>query len=156
MLLRDSADRAVSHYYMERSKGNESAPLWLALLAEPWRLRRCAKTRDWGSAARVHSYRIRGLYSFQLRNLHRYFPRQQMLVVSNRLLLRDHQAALRRIFSFLGVSENVSTCLSFLTMAKRPASAGDLLGKRRHPILSWLLGLSYLAERRRARGLYQL
>ena len=149
VLLRDPAERAISNYYMQRARGKEKAPLWLALLAEPWRLRRCADPRGWGSATRVFSYRARGLYSLQLRNLHRHFPRHQVLIVRSRDLQRDHQAVLRRVFAFLGVAEDVE-------MPKRTALPGERHGKRRHPILSGLLRLSYLAERRRARGLYDL
>ena len=149
VLLRDPVERAISSYYMQRARGKEKAPLWLALLAEPWRLRRCANARDWGSMARVCSYRARGLYSLQLRNLHQHFPRRQVLVVRSRDLLQDHQAALRRVFSFLGVAENVE-------MPRRTALPGERHGKRRHPILSGLLRVSYLAERWRSRGLYDL
>ncbi|MCY4342338.1 MAG: sulfotransferase [Gammaproteobacteria bacterium] len=149
VLLRDAAERAISNYYMERARGKEKAPLWLALLAEPWRLRRCANPRDWGSATRVFSYRARGLYSLQLRNLHRHFPSRQVLIVRSRDLRQDHEAVLRRVFAFLGVAENVDT-------PRRTALPGERHGKRRHPVLSSLLRLSYLAERWRARGLYEL
>ena len=149
VLLRDGAERAISNYYMQRARGKEKAPLWLALLAEPWRLRRCANPRDWGSASRVFSYRARGLYSLQLRNLFKHFPRHQVHIVRSRDLLQDHETVLRGVFAFLGVAENVE-------MPKRTALPGELHGKRRHPILSWMLRLSYLAERRRARELYDL
>ncbi len=149
VLLRDAAERAVSNYYMQRARGKEKAPLWMALLAEPWRLRRCANPREWGSPTRVCSYRARGLYSLQLRNLHRHFPRQQVLIVRSRDLQQDHEAVLRRVFAFLGVAENVE-------IPERTAMPGDRHGKRRHRILSALLRLSYLAERWRARGLYEL
>ena len=149
VLLRDGAERAISNYYMQRARGKEKAPLWLALLAEPWRLRRCANPRDWGSASRVFSYRARGLYSLQLRNLLKHFSRHQVHIVRSRDLLRDHEAVLRGVFAFLGVAENVE-------MPERTALPGERHGKRRHPILSWLLRLSYLAERWRARGLYDL
>jgi len=149
VLLRDAAERAISNYYMERARGKEKSPLWLALLAEPWRLRRCANPRDWGSAVRVFSYRARGLYSLQLRNLHRHFPRHQVLILRSRDLLQDHETVLRRVFAFLGVAENVY-------MPGRTALPGERHGKRQHPILSRLLRLSYLAEKWRARGFYEL
>ena len=40
-------------------------------------------------------------------------------------------------------------------MAPIVALPGSLHGKRRHPILSWLLRLSFWAERQRSKGLYQ-
>ncbi len=149
VLLRDPVERAISNYYMQRARHKEKAPLWLALLAEPWRLRRCASPRQWGSATRVCSYRARGLYSLQLRNLHRHFPRQQVLIVRSRDLAQDHQAVLRRVFNFLGVAENVE-------IPAHTVLPGERHSKRGHPILSALLRLSYLAERWRARGLYDL
>ena len=149
VLLRDPVERAISNYYMQRARHKEKAPLWLALLAEPWRLRRCASPRQWGSATRVCSYRARGLYSLQLRNLHRHFPRHQVLIVRSRDLAQDHQAVLRRVFNFLGVAENVE-------IPAHTVLPGERHSKRGHPILSALLRLSYLAERWRARGLYDL
>ena len=149
VLLRDPVERTISNYYMQRARGKEKAPLWLALLAEPRRLRRCANPREWGSATRVCSYRARGLYSIQLRNLHRHFPRHQVLIVRSRDLAQDHQAVLRRVFHFLGVAENVE-------IPEHTVLPGERHGKRDHPILSALLRLSYLAERWRARRLYDL
>ena len=149
VLLRDPVERAISNFYMQRARRKEKAPLWLALLAEPWRLRHCANPREWGSASRVCSYRTRGLYSLQLRNLHRHFPPRQVLIVRSRDLAQDHQAVLRRVFNFLGVAENVE-------MPKRTVLPGERHGKRRHPIMSALLRFSYLTERWRARGLYEL
>ena len=149
MLLRESAERAISHYYMERARGREKASLWLALLAEPWRLRRCASPREWGSPTRVCSYRSRGLYSRQLSNLLRHFPRCQVLILRSQDLLLDQAAALHRTFCFLGVADDVA-------VPGVIAHSGERHGKRRHRILSSLLRLSYWAERRRARGLYEL
>ena len=149
VLLRDSAERAISNYYMEKARGREKAPLWLALLVEPWRMRRCASPRKWGSLTRVCSYRSRGLYSLQLRNLLRHFPRRQVLILRSKDLLLDQPAVLHRVFGFLGVADD-------LVMPKAIVHSGEQHGKRRHPVISWLLRLSYLAERRRARGLYEL
>lgn len=149
VLLRDSAERAVSGYYMEKALGNEKAPLWLALLAEPWRLRRCSNPREWDSLTRVCSYRSRGLYSHQLHNLLRHFPRCQVLVLSSRALLHDHQNVLRRVFDFLDIAGD-------FVVPGRVVHSSEQYGKRRHPILQWLLRLSYFYERRRALGLYEL
>ncbi len=75
--------------------------------------------------------------------------RCRALIVRSRQLKQDHHAVLREIFVFLGVAEDVE-------MPRRSAFSGELHGKRRHPVLSWMLRLSYLAERRRVRGLYDL
>ena len=145
VLLRDPVERAISHFYMEKNRDKEHLPLWLALLAEPFRLRRREDASHVDSHLRRHSYRRRGLYSLQLRNLYRHFDRDRVLVLRSEDLLRDHDAVLRRVFAFLGVAEDVR-------IPPRIVYAGDR-GGRRHPVVSRLLGLSYLAERRRLRRL---
>ena len=81
MLLRDPVERAISHYYMEKNRDKEHRPLWLALLSEGFSLRRCRDARHPDSAMRRHSYRRRGLYSLQLRNLYRFFDEDRVLIV---------------------------------------------------------------------------
>ena len=148
VLLRDPVERAISHYYMEKNRDREHLPLWLALLSEPFRLRRREDVGHPDSHLRRHSYRRRGLYSLQLRNLYRFFDRDRVLIVRSEDLLHRHDAVLRRVFLFLGVSPEVR-------IAPRIVYAGDR-GGRRHRVVSRLLGLSYLAERRRAQRLLHL
>ena len=145
VLLHDPVERALSHYYMEKNRGREHRPLWWALMREPFRLRRCKNPRAHRSAVRVCSYRRRGLYSLQLRNLYRFFDRDRILVVRTRDLRVHHHVVLRRVFSFLGVSEHVQ-------IEPEIVFEGDRDG-RRHCTVSWLLRLSYLAEFVRLRGL---
>ena len=146
VLLRDRVERAISQYYMNKNRGKERAPLWLALLAEPLRLRRCTMPLEVGSDLRLFSYRRRGLYSLQMRNLYRHFPRSQVFAIRSLDLLRDHRAVLQRLFAFLGVAEDVDMphhAVSF---------RGDYAGGR-HRVTSWLLRMSYARERRRFRAL---
>ena len=145
VLLRDPVQRAISHYYMEKNRDAEHRPLWLALLSEPFRLHRCRDARAPGSAMRVGSYRIRGLYSLQLRNLYRFFDKDRVLIVRSQDLLERHDAVLRRIFAFLGVSAQVRIAPQVLNTGKR--------GGRKHRAVSWLLRLSYLPEFLRMRAL---
>ena len=145
VLLRDPVERAVSHYYMEWSRDWERRPLWQALLMEPFRLRGCRDPRAHRSTMRVCSYRTRGLYSRQLRNLYRYFGRDRVLVLRNRDLRERHDETLHRVFAFLGVSEEVHIPPALHYVGKR---AG-----RKHPVVSGLLRLSYLRERARMRAL---
>ena len=145
VLLNDPVERAVSHYYMEKNRDKEHRPLWLALLSEPIRLRRCKDARAHGSAIRVCSYRQRGLYSLQLRNLYRFFDTDRVLVVRTRDLQTHHRAVLRRVFAFLGVSEHVR-------IEPEIVFSGDR-GGRRHRAVSWLLRLSYVAESARLSAL---
>jgi len=145
VLLRDPVERAISHYYMEWNRDWERRPLWQALLLEPFRLRRCRNPRADRSAMRVGSYRTRGLYSRQLRNLYRFFDRAQVLIVHNRDLRENHDGTLRRVFAFLGVSEEVRIPRGVHNEGRR--------GGRRHRLVSRLLRLSYLRERARMRAL---
>ena len=145
VLLRDPTQRAISHYRMERRRGGERLPLWLALLAEPLRQRRCANARAPQSAARVASYRSRGLYSRQLGNLQRWFDRRQVCVLRSEALLREHDATLRRVFAFLGVAEHVRVAPARVFAARGQA--------KRHRFAAAMLRLSYLAERRRLQAL---
>ena len=138
VLLRDPVERAISHYYMEKHRGAERRPFWQALLLEPFRLRRDRDPRAPQSAARVYSYRTRGLYSRQLDNLLRSFSRERVLVLRAEDLRSDHDAALRSAFAFLGVS----------TAVRVPSASvfeGEP-GRSRHRLVSWLLRLSLWAE----------
>ncbi|MYD96383.1 MAG: glycosyltransferase [Gammaproteobacteria bacterium] len=141
--LRDPVQRAVSHYVMERARGNERLPLWLALLAEPFRLRRCPDPRGRESAVRRHSYRSRGLYSRQLRNLYVVFPRDRVLVLRTEDLLADHDATLERTFAFLGVRHDVR-------IPQEIVFAGEP-NTRRYRILRALLRVSLVLESVRLR-----
>jgi hypothetical protein len=137
-LLRDRVERAISQYYMERGRGNEWQPLWLALLLEPVRLWRCRDPRLPNSAMRRHSYRTRGLYSRQIRNLYRCFDDKNVLLITSQDLKCRHDEVLTRVFRFLGVTEDV-----------RIAAAAIFEGDHRaqpHRVVSWLLRLSYLLE----------
>ncbi len=138
VLLRDPVARAISHYYMEKNRGYENLPLWLALLGEPWRLWRCANPRRHGSAWRRHAYRRRGLYGSQLRNLYRHFDMRQVLLVRSEDLALRHDVALKRIFRFLGVSEMGG-------IEPKTVFQGDW-GGRRHPVVAWLLRIFYWRE----------
>ena len=150
VLLRDPVERAISHYYMERARGDERLPLWLALLSEPFRLRRCRDARRADSAMRRHSYRRRGLYSLQLRNLYRHFDRGGVLVIRTQDLLRRHDAVLRQAFAFLGVSGDVRIAPE-MVYPDVPGNGGR--DGRPHRAVSCLLRLSYLAESARLRAL---
>ena len=144
VILRDPVERALSHYAMERGRGNEHRPLWFALLAERWRLRRCADPKGPESAARRHSYRSRGLYGVQLRNLFAVFPASQVLVLRSEDLLRRHDETLENVFAFLGVSGSVR--IPPETVFKGPEPG-------RHAVVRWLLRLSYVADSRRLRAI---
>ena len=101
-----------------------------------------------GSVTQRCSYRTRGLYSLQLRNLYRYFDRDQVFIVRSRELLERHDAVLRRVFSFLGVSENVRVTPEIVFKGES--------GGTTHRTVSWLLRLTYVAEFARLRTLLRV
>ncbi len=145
VLVRDPVERAISHYYMEKGRAGERRPLWQALLLEPIRLRRSRDPRHPQSAHRVHSYRARGLYSRQLREVYRFFDKDHVLVLRTEDLLAHHDEVLRRVFGFLQVSCEVRVPAEVVLAGER--------GGRKHRFVSLLLRLSYLVESARMRRL---
>lgn len=103
VLLRDPAERALSHFHMERKRGKERWPLWPALLLERWRLRGHGDDFSRTSPLRRHGYRLRGDYARQLDALHAHFQRQQVLLLSSRALREDPTRTLHEACAFLGV-----------------------------------------------------
>lgn len=103
LLLRDPVERAISHYHMERDRGNERWPLWAALLCEPWRLRGHLDDFSADSPLRTHSYRLRGDYARQLEVLYRYFPPGQVLLLQSEALRDESARVLTRVYDHLGL-----------------------------------------------------
>ena len=102
-LLRNPAERAISHYKMELARGVEPLPLGMALASERFRLWRDRNNLAQTSSVRVHSYVARGFYSRQLQGLLRYFPREQLLVLKMDDLLHRHADTLNKVYRFLDV-----------------------------------------------------
>ena len=88
-------------------------------------------------------YRSRGLYSAQLRNLYRHFPRNQVLVVRSENLRERHDTTMGRILRFLGVSDDVRIPTGLKTRRRR----------QWHPVMRSVLRVSYRAEIVRLRRL---
>ena len=104
VLLRDPVERARSQHHMERERGHERLPLWLAVLLERWRLRGHADDLARGSRLRRCSYRARGDYARQLDTLYAHFPREQVLLLRSERLRSDPEACVRDACDFLGVA----------------------------------------------------
>lgn len=103
VLLRDPIDRALSHFHMERARGNERRPFWLALMLEDWRLRGHTDDFSRGSRLRRFSYRARSDYAPQLHHLHANFPTHQILLLRSSDLMQAPHATLMRVCQFLGI-----------------------------------------------------
>ncbi len=106
VMLRDPAERAISHYEMEKSRANERLPLWLALLREPKRL--MAEGARLGCSHRRHSYVDRGFYAEQLANVRQYFSDEQILVLESDSLKHEHAASMEKVCQFLAISSSHS------------------------------------------------
>ena len=146
VILRDPVERAISHYLMERTRGHERLPLWLALLAEQFLGRNGGKPRAPDRAYGRYCYRKRGLYSGQLRRLYRHFPGDRVLVLRQADLHHDHANTLAHVFDFLGVSPEPAIAAEIVRpktrIEERPA-------QREYRLLRRLLRLSYYFEYRR-------
>ncbi len=105
LLLRHPVDRAVSHYSMERARGQEWLPLGLALRAERFRLWQDRGWTAWKTSLRHHSYLDRGRYSAQIERLWRLFGQERVLVLTSEQLRERHMETLRTVFEFLGVRD---------------------------------------------------
>jgi len=104
VLLRNPADRAYSHYVLEKQRRRERLPFWLAIRMEQRRLRRC-KQQDSRNALVHHTYVLRGQYRRQMERLLEHFPTEQIRVVLNEDLAENPAKVLRDICRFLGASE---------------------------------------------------
>ena len=103
VLLRDPVERAMSHYQMERARGNEPLSFDAAIAAENDRLRRDRDNRAWNSSVRLHSYVTRGLYTRQIRRIRQWFGTGAVLILTTGELRHRHEETLRRVYGFLGV-----------------------------------------------------
>jgi hypothetical protein len=97
VLLRNPLDRIRSHYAMDLSLGLASQPL-PSLVEEELAL---GDDANWGNC---RYYVGASRYARQLEAYYRYFPPEQVCVLSFEQLVGDTDAALRRLFSFLQIA----------------------------------------------------
>lgn len=108
VLLRNPADRAISHYHQEFRRQHDPLSLQEALIAEEKRTQ-----ADWQaladgkllthSAAQRFSYRERGHYAQQLQPFLQRFPREQIAIYSSEQFFQEPFAVLAPLYRFLGV-----------------------------------------------------
>jgi hypothetical protein len=103
MLLRHPADRAYSHYIMSVELEMETLSFSEAIRQEDARIEAAAGDLSAGSPLWMQSYVSRGRYLGQIKNLLRFFPREQLLILRSEDLSRDHAGTLARVYEFLGV-----------------------------------------------------
>ena len=103
-LLRNPADRAISHYYHEKRKNREPLPMLEAFGAEQGRISAALKEQNYKSLSYInYGYLKRGLYAEQLERYFKYFSRERMLVLKSEEFFSQPSATLSRTCKFLGV-----------------------------------------------------
>lgn len=136
VILRDPAERAISHYEMEKSRANESLSLWKALWNEPKRL--ALEVMHLGHSQRCHSYVTRGLYATQINHVRQYFSDKQILILESDALKNQHAETLKKVYEFLGV--DASYCVP-----PERVFAGDY--RKKHLSLYYNVALFFLRWR---------
>jgi hypothetical protein len=106
-LVRNPAERALSHYHHEVALGREPLSFEDALAAEEQRLegeeeRLRSDPRYFSNAWWSHTYKARGRYAEQLERWLEVFPREQLLVLPSEELLGEPERAHARVLEFLG------------------------------------------------------
>ncbi len=103
-LLRNPAERAVSHYFHAVRNGGETLAADAAFAAEAQRLAPALAAGDYAAPEFVrHSYQARGRYAEQLRRYFDCFAREQILVLDSEGLFAAPDEYLQRIYEFAGV-----------------------------------------------------
>lgn len=136
VLLRDPVERAVSQYWMEFNRGNETLTLEEALAAEVERtgsdFERIRRGEQPDRFFWTGTYVARGHYAEQLERWLDLFPRSQMLILEFENLVADPGSVYRRTLEFLGVDPDVAPAPTF--KAERAGSKQET-----HPeTLTWL------------------
>ncbi|MCC0178641.1 sulfotransferase domain-containing protein [Waterburya agarophytonicola K14] len=104
ILLRNPTKRAISHYLHGARRNWDPLPCYEALQAEEARLKPVIEAQNYKSRAFIeYSYKSRGLYREQIERYLEYFPREQMLIFNSNDLFTQTEAALKRVFDFIGV-----------------------------------------------------
>ena len=108
-VLRNPVDRAYSHYAMVKDiHKHETLPFSQAIRCEEERLSQCNGVTGHGTPYRRFSYAFRGMYSGQIENMLRYFPRENMLFLRSETFRMKTEESLERCFDFLGVDNKVT------------------------------------------------
>lgn len=108
VMLRNPADRAISHYQQEFRRKHDLAELTKALADEDARTAKDWEALERGelltrSNAQRFSYRRRGYYANQLKPFLALFPRTQIHILQSEAYFQSPYSLLPGIYNFLGV-----------------------------------------------------
>jgi hypothetical protein len=111
-VIREPVERAISNYWMEFHRGNESLSLEEALRAEPSRGAPEIDSRAASSPnavpIRAWGYVTRGRYAEQLEQWLVHFPRSQLMIVDFDDLVSDALGVYRKVLDFIGVDPDAA------------------------------------------------
>lgn len=119
-ILRNPADRAYSHYSMERARGIETKGFEKAVALEPERIKK-------GYFEQMHySYISRGLYATQIKRfLERFAAENMLFLIFENDWLENREKTFKRVFEFLGI-RHMALDLNFHAFATRIPRLGIL------------------------------
>jgi len=111
VILRNPVDRAYSHYQMVVRNKHETLSFEEAINEEITRLNgeldKMINDENYYSFSHQHfSYLARGIYISQLKNVFRYFKKNQILVVSSENFFNNPFNTIKHVSKFLGISYN--------------------------------------------------
>ena len=111
VLLRNPADRAISHYYHNINKKREPLSIQHAFYFEKARLEKefneMLEDEHYNSYIYQHySYKKRGIFFEQLQNYFDLFNRKQLFTIQSEKLFNTPESVLVKIWRFLEVDEN--------------------------------------------------
>ena len=133
VLLREPAERAVSHYWLSRRLGKESEPLEVALALEDERLAGESERVARGERSfrhRYFSYRTRGLYESQLRRWFEAVGRDRIVICQSEDLFSD-PAATDPVLEHLGLTADGARFPAVNAVPREQPVRGEMLDELR-------------------------
>lgn len=133
LLLRNPTERAISHYFHAKARGQDTLPIMEAFQAEEQRLAPVMQNQDYKSPAFAnHTYKQRGIYLPQIQHLLEYFPREQLLVTESEKLFSDPEGCLGEICEYVGVAPD------FGALDLTPRNVGSYVSKVEPAVYAYL------------------
>lgn len=110
LIVRNPIDRALSHYYHNKRRGRENLSFEEAIQCESERisldLDRLIKDPNYsGNAYLSFSYLTRGYYDNQLEQWLKFFPLEQICIISFEDFVENQQKTVSKVFRFLGLPD---------------------------------------------------
>jgi len=128
LILRNPVDRTYSHYQHEIRLGYESLTFEEALEAEPKKLKGQEDIILNGGYSLAHqhfSYLARGIYVDQLKFWHKFFGKEQFLILKSEDFFSNHKKTLNKVFDFLEIPHFEIHEFKIFQPPKFPEMKGD-------------------------------